>query len=136
MNLFKRAAQLRRANKKLTVQQSVKKAGAELRAKKRDRKKKVGATKFIERGEKRDAAATRIYKVKRDSGRYAGVKKIAGFPVIAGVSVSQALAQTRRVLLAEIGALEAKKFGAKLKRDKAKISRDIAAKKSLYKKLL
>lgn len=134
MNLFKRAAQLRRKNKRLTVPASVKKAAAELRKTKKARR--VGGTKFIEKGESRNSKPAKVYQVKRTkAGRYDGVKRIAGMPMIAGLTVAQTLAQTRRVVLAEIGALEAKKYTAKTKRDKAKIAKLIAAKKSLYRKI-
>lgn len=134
MNLFKRAAQLRRKNKKLTVPASVKKAAAELRKTKKARR--VGSTKFIERGENKNSKPSRVYQVKRTkAGLYAGAKRVSGMPVIAGLTVSQTLAQTRRVVLAEIGALEAKKYAAKTKRDKAKIAKLIAAKKSIYRKI-
>lgn len=137
MNLFKKAAALRRKNKRLTVPQSVKLAAKQARSAKRNPAKRgVGATKFIERGERKGAPAKRVYQVRRSAkGLYKGVKRVSGMPVVAGISITAQLAQTRRVLLAEIGALEAKKFAAKKVTEKRKIGKSIAAKKSLYKKL-
>lgn len=131
MNLFKRAAQLRRKNKRLTVQQSVKAAAREMKA-----GKKIGAYKVIERGENKNVKPSRVLQQKRSSGgQFRGYKKVSGMPIIAGATVGQALGAVKKVVLREIGELEAKKFAEKTKRGKAKISKVISEKKRLFKKM-
>lgn len=131
MNLFKRAAQLRRKNKRLTVPASVKLAAKELRT-----GKKIGAYKVIERGENKNAKVTKTIMQKRSAGgQFRGYKKVSGMPIIAGATVGQAMGAVKKVLLHELGQLEAKKFAEKTKRGKAKIAKIIAEKKRLYKKM-
>ena len=121
---MKRAAQLRRKNKRLTVQQSVKLAAKETRTKKR-----VGATLLIEKGETKKTKP-RLYQVKRTkTGTYKGVQRIAG------VSLSSAVGSVKSVLERDIANLELKKFKAKKKIDQRRISKIISEKKRLYKKL-
>lgn len=123
---MKRAAQLRRKNKRLTVQQSVKLAAKETRTKKR-----VGATLLIEKGETTKTKPRRVYQVKRTkTGTYKGVQQIAG------VSLSSAVGSVKSVLERDIANLELKKFKAKKKVDQRRISKIISEKKRLYKKLL
>lgn len=50
--------------------------------------------------------------------------------------VRHGLSMAKKALLEEIARLEAKKFTARLKRDKTKIQKEISAKKRLYKKLM
>ena len=130
MNLMKRAAQLRRkSGNRMTVQQSVKKAAAEARSKKRGRKK-VGATLMIEKRETKRTKPKRVFRVKRSSGgQYAGSARVAG------MSVSSLKSRAKHILLEEIGELEAKKFSARLKRDKSKIAKRISEKKAEYRKM-
>lgn len=123
---MKRAAQLRRKNKRLTVQQSVK-----LAAKETSTKKRVGATLLIEKGETKKTKPRLVYQVKRTkTGTYKGVQQIAG------VSLSSAVGSVKSVLERDIANLELKKFKAKKKVDQRRISKIISEKKRLYKKLL
>lgn len=115
MNLFKKAAQLRRKNKRLTVPQSVKLAAKQA-------KKKTGV--------KRIKKAARKKTVRKTVRRTVGA-----MPVVAGLSVASQLAAAKRGLLDQIGNLEAKKFSTKKLTDKRKIAKTIAEKKALYRKL-
>lgn len=112
MNLMKRAAQIRRKNKRLTVQQSVKKAAAEMRKGKRTTKR---ATKSVKR----------VKSVSRGTKR-----KVSG---VAGVG--QAMSVLRGVLEQKIGDLEVRKFKATTLRDKRKYAKEIAELKAKHRKL-
>lgn len=117
MNLFKKAATLRRKNKRLTVPQSV----------------KLAAKQAKKKGAPRRAAAKKVARKKVTRKRAVGA-----MPVISGVggpSVASQIAATKRAVLAEIGLLEARKFAAKKVTDKRKIAKSIAAKKALFRKL-
>lgn len=138
MNLMKRAAQIRRASgNRIAMPNAVKKAAAELRAKKRKKpakKRKVGSTLLINKGESARKKPTRVYQVNRTkSGRYKGTKRVAGVGRVN--SVSKATSVAKRLLVDDIAVLEARKFTARLKRDKNKIQKKISEKKALYRKL-
>ena len=113
MNIMKRAAQIRRGNKRLTVQQSVKKAAQELRTKKKSAKKRVTVEKKT-----RNAKPKRVNRVSGNSG---------GIPDrVNGV---------KNAIIEKIGILEGKKYKATRLSDKKKIGREITKLKSMYKKL-
>ena len=127
---MKRAAQIRRKNKKLTVQQSVKKAAAENRAKKRGTKK-VGAVKYIEKRETKRTPAKKVYRVKRSSG--GGFK---GVTRVGAVSVSMLQAKGREMIGSELGRLQVQQMAATTKTKKRQIGKKIAEKKRALKKFL
>jgi hypothetical protein len=68
------AKKLRKKNPKLTQPQAVKQAWAIMYA-----KKKVGATKIIERGENKNAKVTKVLqRVRSKKGTFKGMKKVSG----------------------------------------------------------
>lgn len=126
MNLMKRAAQIRRKNKRLTVQQSVKKAAAEARAKKKG--KRVGSTLLVNKGESTRKKPTRVYQVNRTKkGLFKSTTRISG--------IGSAMSALRGALAEKIGELEVRRFKATTMRDKKKIGKEIAALKAKYRKL-
>lgn len=141
-NVFKEAKRLWKQpkNRKKKWASMVKEAGRLVKKKngkrkpaKKSARRKVGATKYVERNESRSARPSKVYRVRRKkSGTYNGVQRLAG--VATGSLVSQA----KKNLTEEIGWLEAMRFSA-LKNKKKSVangySKKIAEKKRLYNKL-
>ena len=92
---------------------------------------KLGAVKYIEKGETKKTPATKVYRVQRKkAGTFNGYKKVAGPGTISG-HVSSA----KGLLVDAIAKLEARRFTAKKKSDKRRIGKDITALKVRYRKL-
>jgi len=119
------AKRIRKASPRMTWQAAIKKAGAKYRAsaKKSPAKKAAGKRKVATK-----KTATRKRKVAGYDSAFAPNQMIAGVKKVS-------IAQMKTSVLTEIGKLEARKFAAKLKRDKTAIAKKIAEKKSLYRKL-
>lgn len=115
---MKRAAQIRRKDKKLTVQQSVKKAAAENRAKKKTAPRKKTARKKVARKSVVRKSAPR---------KSASRKKVASIPA--------AVSGVKAAIVEKIAVLEVRKFKATGVRDKRKIAKEISKHKSMYRKL-
>lgn len=80
-NIFKVAKTVQRANPKLTWQQAIKKAAAQQK-KPAVKKRKVGAYKVIEKGEKRSAPVKKVVQVVRTKkGLFKGFKQVNGIKV-------------------------------------------------------
>lgn len=120
MNLMKRAAQIRRASgNRIAMPAAVKKAAAEMRAKKKK------SAKPARKRAKRPAATG-----KSAPKKLARVKRVRSKKTVASLTSG-----AKRLLLDDIGSLEARKFAARLKRDKNKIQKKISEKKALFRKL-
>jgi hypothetical protein len=81
-NIIRRAKQIRKPDKKITWKDAVKKASLEYNkgAKVSGTKKKLGATKFIEKGEtKKTPVSNTIKVVRRKNGTIETMKKVSGF---------------------------------------------------------
>lgn len=141
-NVFKEAKKLwkqpRNRNKswKSMVKEAgriVKKKSGKRKPAKKSARRKVGATKYVERSEGRNARPKRVYRVKRKkSGTYNGVQRLAG--VATGSLVSQA----KNNLKEEIGWLEAQKFAAMKNKNRSlarSYAKRISEKKKQYNKL-
>lgn len=122
--ITKRAKEIRKKNPKIQWQTAIKKASIELKGTVAPRKTKVvyRAEPFSLNGVK---SKTKI----------SGMKRKAAPAKRAKVTISNTLQKAKKMLLEEIGRLEAKKFVTRLKSDRTKIGKTIAEKKSLYKKL-
>jgi len=98
--ITKRAKQLRNANKNLAWSAAIKKASAEYRAKNKGKKpvarkvkkaakkkRKVGSTLLLERGENPRKKPTRIVKIQRTkAGTFKKFSKISGSPAVNAIS--------------------------------------------------
>lgn len=76
----------------------------------------------------------------KKAAKKAAKKRVSGYDSLYGSkqvigAVRPTMATMKKTVLEQIGKLEAQKFAARLKRDKAAISKKIAEKKRLYKKL-
>lgn len=110
------AKRIRKKSPRTSWQSAVKQAGAKYR---KSAKKKVGKAPAKKAAKKRVTGYNSLYKSNQMIG---AVKKVS-------------IAQMKSSVIAEIGKLEAKKFAAKLVRDKKAIAKRIAEKKKLYRKL-
>ena len=128
--IAKRAKQIRKANPKILWQTAIKKASIELKGtvkpKKKTVVKRIPGTGFSLNG------------VKRKRKKISGMQSIGRVRTVSTrkkTTVASTLKRAKKMLLDEIGTLEAKKFQARLKRDKKKIAKKVAIKKSQYRKL-
>lgn len=120
-----RAKRLRKEHPRLSWQDALKRAAKDLK-----KTSRVGAYKVIERGEPKAARPSATYQVDRTkAGTFRGMKKVGS------VTIEGVLKETKKAVLEKIGILEANKFSARLKSDRAKISKEIAHLKSLYRKM-
>lgn len=108
------------------------KPAAKKRSAPKKRKARVGAYKVIEKRESRSAKPSAVYRVNRTKkGTVKSVNRVAGVPnTVAGM-----MGAARRILVEEVGRLEARKFIATTKRDKGKIQKIISQKKSQLRRL-
>lgn len=117
-----RAKQIRKAQPNIKWQTAIKRASLELRGKVKN--KPVKKTVMRRRKKTTVSGMPVIGRVRRTAS--APRKK---------TTVNSTLAKAKNMLLDEIGNLAAKQFKARLKRDKKKIGKKIAAAKSKYRKL-
>ena len=138
-----RAKQIRKKNPKIQWQTAIKKASLELKGTV-IKPKKVGATLLLNKGETKRTKPKRVYRVNRKKdGTYTGTTKISGMQSIGRVrtttrkktTVASTIKKAKKMLLDEIGLLEAKKFATPLKRDKKKVAKKLAEKKSQFRRL-
>lgn len=137
-----RVRAIRKANPRIEYIAAVKKAAKELKSEKKKpakrapaKRKAVGAYKVIERGETRKTRPTKVVRtVRTASGTFKGTRAVSG--AVSGMgTVSGMMSGLRKMLIQDLGALEAKKFATPLKRDKAKLQKLITAKKAQIRKL-
>lgn len=133
------AKSIRRKHPNMTWKAAIKKAGAAYRAKAKPAKRKVGAAKkktapkkravgaykVIQKGESRKSPAKKVYRqVRSKSGKFKSMQTVGGM-----------INSAKKMLVVDLGKLEAKKFMAKLKRDKTKLQKLITSKKAQLRRL-
>lgn len=116
------AKQLRKKSPGMSWQSAIKKAGAMYRGTVKKTVKKKTVKKVIAKKAHKPAKKHIVKTGKIGTG-------------VGHCSVSGLMAQGKKILISDIGKLEAQKFAAKLKRDKNKISKKIAEKKRAFRKL-
>ena len=110
------AKRIRKKSPRTSYQSALKQAGAKYR-------------KTAKKAAPKKAAAKKTSKK-----RVTGYDSLYGSKQVIG-AVRPTMATMKKTVLEQIGKLEAQKFAARLKRDKTAISKKIAEKKRLYKKL-
>lgn len=126
--IARRAKQIRKAKPNIDWQTAIKKASLELKGTVRP------ATKPVTKRRKKVSVKSLTPK-----------KRMSGMPIVGRVrrvsaprkktTVASTLKRAKKMLLEEIGEMESRKFAARLKRDKKKIAKKIAVKKSQFRKL-
>jgi hypothetical protein len=113
------AKRIRKAHPKKTWKAAIKEAGKKYRS--GSLRKKVGATKLIERGESRKTRPAKTYKVSRTpAGQYKKFSQVAG---VQSVAVHKAAVKSH--YLVQLSNLLLKKELAKGVRDKRKIAKEV-----------
>lgn len=118
------AKQLRKKHPGMSWQGAIKKAGAMYRGTAKKTVKKKAVKKTVAK-----KAHVKTHK------KHASVKTGKIGIGVGSCTVSGLMAQGKKMLITDIGKLEAQKFAAKLKRDKNKIAKKIAEKKRAFRKL-